>query len=119
MIAASATSLLGLSQHQRGALARRDELIMLVIRAMFEYHDAIVRPRTAGANFTHLGFYVHRIPMEKRLGEPHRVPSEIGHRRAQGRIADRNPDHQTQSERAVDDSLTELGLRSAILIIEV
>ena len=92
---------------------------MLIIRAVLEHDDAIVGTRAAVAQLRDLRLDVHRITVEQGLGETHDVPAKVGDRRAERRVADRDSDHETEREGAVDDALAELGLRPAVLLIEV
>src|SRR6266853_1815129 len=54
--------------------------------------------RPAVADLANLGLHVHGIAVKQGLGKPHHIPAEIGHGRAQGRVADGNSDHQAQCE---------------------
>ncbi|MCY1554234.1 hypothetical protein D9M68_907940 [compost metagenome] len=76
---------------------------------MAEHDDAVLRPRTAVAQFQHFRLHPQGVAGEHGTGEAHLVPPEIAHGGAVRGVAHRYADHEAEGERAIDQGTAELG----------
>ena len=76
-----------------------------------EFDEAGGGARDAFALGEYGGDDMHRIAMEERRGKLHIRHAEIGDGGAEGRVIDRDADHQPECEEAVDEGFAEFGLR--------
>ena len=86
---------------------------------MNEYDDPILRSALADPQFVDFALRAQSVAMKNRFRETYLVPTKVADSRAQCRVMDRDPDHQSERKYAVDDALTELGLTAAVFLVQM
>lgn len=95
--------------HQCRAFAYSDEFVILIESTVLEYHDAVIRPRPGILEFEDFGLNANRIAVKQWLWKTNIVPTKIRDRRSHCRVTDRNTDHKTQGQAAIDQRPAEFG----------
>ena len=94
--------------HHGNALAGSNFFIVLVEASVNERHDTAVRLAAAFADFNDFGLHSNGVAVKQRLWKSHLVPAKVGYRRSQSGVSNRNANHHTQSQAAIDQPLAEL-----------
>ena len=106
----------GLLHHHRLPRAFGDEIAMLVVGAVLEFDDAAIRLRFRFAHRDDRGLDADGVAMEDRVRKHRLLHAEIGDRRADGDVVDRNADHQAEREQRIDQRLAPFALGGEIEI---
>jgi len=96
--------------HQAGAAHAGDEFVALIDRTVLEKDHARIGPRARFALVDDFRLHVDRVSMEYRFRKLYLVKAEVGNRRPQRRIRDREAYRKAQREEAIHQPLTKLGL---------
>jgi hypothetical protein len=83
---------------------------------MLEFDDAAIGLGFRRPHRFHLSFDMNRVAMEHGMRERRLRHAEVGDRRAERGIVDRDADHQAEREQRIDQRLAPLALRREIEI---
>jgi hypothetical protein len=97
----------------------RDELVVLIIGTMVELDDAGAGPRLRFPLAHDLSAAMHRVVLEERMREFHFGHSKIGDGRPDGKVGDRDADHQPEREQRIHQGLAPFGLVLTEMPIDV
>src|SRR5258708_2236098 len=95
-VQALSDSSFGLAVHQAGAAAACDHLAMLIGRGVFEFDDALGRPRFAGALGNDFGMRLERVAVKHRFRKLDVGHAEIADGGAERGVVHAHPDHDSQ-----------------------
>src|SRR3954451_7367210 len=96
--------------HQPGAGAACHHLAALIGHGVLEFHDALGRPRLAGALGDDLGVRLERIAVKHRFWKFDVGHAEVADCGAERRIVDAHADHDAERIKAVEQPLAEFGI---------
>src|SRR5262249_48929733 len=102
--------------HQAEPATDRDSFAALIDAPMLELDDARVFARLTTPLRLHDRTYAQGIAMKYRFRKPHIGHAKIGDGGPKSRFTNTDADHQSESEQAIHQTLTELGLLGELLV---